>query len=707
MKKTVATGAVALLMTQVPLAAAQADPQVDSGLGSRFTLGVLPDTQFYSRYSTPDTGNLYMQRYGSEPYAAQTQFLVDHQKDLNIPFTTHLGDVVDQSDVEQEWQVADRSMKILEDGGMNYSILPGNHDLVNNGPGEFNKWFPASRAQRNSTFGGRYTSANSENEYHVFEAEGQKYLVLALGWRADDAALNWAQSVIDAHPDLPTILTSHEVNNIDGDGTTFLSKDYGEHLWQKLIRRNDQIFLTIGGHHHGAGYNVMTNDAGHEVVNVLQDYQMAYQGGNGLLGLLQFDLTAGELDMTALSPWVAKKPADKLNQFDHVVLDDEPDSWTVSMNFAERFAGFAPSWRPGEADDPDYAAAARDIVTRNYVEPHIEPGELPVDSKDFPVAERTAAHWRPGQTTLGGKKLNDGAAAGEGAVIPDVSGHGNDMTRAGLATRGAIGSRWDDVTYQTDKHPLSSDEGSLKWADPGANKQRLNWFETAKEAAVNNESFEDGYTFESCIKIDEAFDGDNAWMGAVSREGTRGEAGVKSEAEEPPATLAVSSLRELQWSMVPTKGQTEGGSNWSHEVPKGEWLHVAIVNDPKKNTVEMFVNGAPILRDVLDSTGLATAKDPWLIGASMWDGQPHNPWFGSIGETRITHGALTPDQWLTARAHNKPGEPNKPTDPTKPAEPGRPGGSVPGSSLPGGSSGSSVWGSSLAGSSLPGSSRTQ
>ena len=28
----------------------------DTDLGSRFTLGVLPDTQFYSRYSTPDTG---------------------------------------------------------------------------------------------------------------------------------------------------------------------------------------------------------------------------------------------------------------------------------------------------------------------------------------------------------------------------------------------------------------------------------------------------------------------------------------------------------------------------------------------------------------------------------------------------------------------------------------------------------------------------
>lgn len=619
--------------------------------GSRFTLGVLPDTQFYSRYSTPDTGNLFQQRYGSEPYAAQAQFLVDHQDELNIPFTTHLGDVVDQANVEQEWEVADRSMRILEDGGMNYSILPGNHDKLGTNPTPFTHWFSADRAAQNSTFGERYDAPNNESEFHIFEAEGQKYLVLALAWRADDATLDWAQSIIDAHPDLPTILTTHESANIDGDGNVFLSKDYGEHLWNRLISKNDQIFLTMGGHHHGAGYTVQTNDAGHDVVNVLQDYQMAYQGGNGLLGLLQFDLTGNELDMTALSPWVAKKDADSLNQFDHLILEDDADSWTVPMNFKERFAGFAPDWEPGEADDPDYAEQARAIVSNGYTEPKITAGQLPISADDYPVAERTAAHWRPGQATRDGVRLKDGDVAGQGTVVPDISGNGNDMTRAALATRGAIGSRDEDVRFTGDKHPLSADEGSLAWADPGANAQRLNWFETAADAAVNKETFADGYTFESFIKIDEAFDGDNAWMGALSREGSRGDIGVTEEGEEPPASLAVSSLREMQWSMVATEGKTQGASNWSHEVPKGEWLHVAIVNDPSKKTVEMFINGAPILRDVLDANGLASADEPWLMGAAMWAGNPANPWFGSIGETRLTHGALKEDRWLTARTH--------------------------------------------------------
>ena len=38
---------------------------------SSFLLGVLPDTQFYSRYSIPSSGELFMNRFGTEPYIEQ------------------------------------------------------------------------------------------------------------------------------------------------------------------------------------------------------------------------------------------------------------------------------------------------------------------------------------------------------------------------------------------------------------------------------------------------------------------------------------------------------------------------------------------------------------------------------------------------------------------------------------------------------------
>jgi hypothetical protein len=79
------------------------DDDGDGGTGkpqpalvSSFALAVLPDTQFYSRYATDAENQQFMRKYGSEPYQAQTRWVAEHAKALNIPFLVHLGDVVDQ-----------------------------------------------------------------------------------------------------------------------------------------------------------------------------------------------------------------------------------------------------------------------------------------------------------------------------------------------------------------------------------------------------------------------------------------------------------------------------------------------------------------------------------------------------------------------------------------------------------------------------------
>lgn len=630
---TVVSTAVASSLVVIAPATAAEDA------GSRFTLGVIPDTQFYSRYSTPETGNLASERYGSEPYQAQMEWLADNQDALNMEFATHLGDVVDQADVAGEWDVADKAMRVLDDSDLNYSILPGNHDMADDDP--FGTHFPASRAAGNDTFGERHEVPNQESEYHIFEAEGQQYLVLALAWRANDATLDWAQGVIDAHPDLPVILTTHEALNIDGQGQVFYSDDYGQGLWDKFIRKNDQIFLTMGGHHHGAGYRVDTNDAGHEVVSILQDYQMAYQGGNGLLGVLEFDLSGNELEMAALSPWVAKKPHAELTQFDKLILDGEGDSYRIPLNFQERFAGFAPEWEAGDGEEGDLAGKAKEIVAEGYQPYEITDDELPIDDQDYVQAEDTVFHWRPGQTTLDGKQLAEGEAAGRGSVIPDINGDGALTRESGLDDR---------VTYSTEHHPLSADAGSLYWSDP-AGKPAVAWFKSAPDAAINNVDTSRGYTFESFVKLPADFDGEkHGWGNAIARDSSIADLVDGSTDTDPTVMMGVSNLRELRWWAEPEEGS--GSTVWSHEVPTDEWMHVAVVNNPDRDTVEMFINGAPILRNAAGAQGLLPRELRWVMGAGMDDKRPQDPWYGWIGETRLVNSVIDEDEWLTARAHN-------------------------------------------------------
>ena len=64
-----------------------------------------------------------MNRFGTEPYIEQTKWLVANKDSLEIPFVTHLGDIVDRATQTAEWDVADEAMKVMEDGKLPYSIL--------------------------------------------------------------------------------------------------------------------------------------------------------------------------------------------------------------------------------------------------------------------------------------------------------------------------------------------------------------------------------------------------------------------------------------------------------------------------------------------------------------------------------------------------------------------------------------------------------
>lgn len=153
----------------------------------------------------------------------------------------------------------------------------------------------------------------------VFMAAGRRFLHLGLEMQPDDAALAWAQSVLARYPGMPTIVTTHQYLKPDGtrgaDPMLRLSVAQPAHndpeaLWTKFIAANDQIFLTLNGHEEGAARRIDLNRAGHEVPQLLSDYQGRRQSfrdvapgdprtdrfpgiGDGWLRLMDFDLTPG------------------------------------------------------------------------------------------------------------------------------------------------------------------------------------------------------------------------------------------------------------------------------------------------------------------------------------------------------------------------------------------------------------------------------
>jgi hypothetical protein len=50
-------------------------------------------------------------RYGTDPYRVHAEFLAENADALDLPFVTHLGDVVDRVDTPREWRAADVAMR--------------------------------------------------------------------------------------------------------------------------------------------------------------------------------------------------------------------------------------------------------------------------------------------------------------------------------------------------------------------------------------------------------------------------------------------------------------------------------------------------------------------------------------------------------------------------------------------------------------------
>ncbi|MEZ4332244.1 MAG: serine/threonine protein phosphatase [Myxococcota bacterium] len=127
------------------------------------------------------------------------------------------------------------------------------------------------------------------NSAQVFRAGGYAFLHFALEMQADDEVVAWVESVLAQHPNRPTILSTHDFLDprsqrranplVDLDRVDPEHHNSAEELFRKLIVKHDQIFLVLCGHHHGQGFRVDPNEAGHEVYQMLADYQDRGQVG--------------------------------------------------------------------------------------------------------------------------------------------------------------------------------------------------------------------------------------------------------------------------------------------------------------------------------------------------------------------------------------------------------------------------------------------
>jgi hypothetical protein len=577
------------------------------GERAQFTVIVMPDTQY-----------LFDQdRIHPVPLEESFEYVLNSAErkglqDDNVVFLAHLGDVT-QNGLAEEYAAATKVFDLLDDERVAYSVLAGNHDVGSGGNDQrgdspYLDTFNPKRFARSSTW--HAASPDGYNNAHIFRAGGREWLLLSLDWRMSTAGFAWADSVIKANPTLPVIVTTHDIVYADDSGAAYLD-DYGQQLWDGLIKDNDQIFLTLNGHYWPPGSTTMKNTAGNDVFLHITNYQNRYYGGAAMIRAYRFDLERGTIDVETFSPWISKlMAAGEANALaaQEAQLTSEVDRFSIALDFDQRFNGFAPV-------PPRPSRSAKEMLVRG-----------------------TVAYWR--FDGLG----SNGASVGGSTVVKDQTGLGNDLVFETVS-----GTPASALTWSSAYHPDQPGHASVAFTGQGS-PVKGSYFQTVASAPINGNEFEHGYTFEAFFYLPADWNSNqNAWTAILSRWGTAGQAGRSAgntDPNEPIVTLSLSGDRELQWCVYPLNLDDES-TNWGHELPLGAWWHVAVVNDGA--ITKLYVDGCEVARNPsTPANGLISLDLPWMLGGYEYQGTINQIFYGSIGDVRIVDRALPVSQFMVS-----------------------------------------------------------
>ncbi len=240
-----------------------------------YSMAVVGDTQYVSINNSENFHYIY-------------DYILDNVREKNIKFVVGLGDITD-SDSDEEWVLDIEEIKRMDDV-VPYSLVRGNHDSQT----RFNQY--VSYDGEKTAFADAYEDGSELNTYHTFSVGNIKYMVVCLDYGAKDEVLEWAGEVIEAHPDHNVIITTHSY--LFRDGSTLdendtcpptLSGGYnnGDHMWDKLIKKYENIVLVLSGHDPSESIvrSVSKGDNGNNVVQMLIDTQNVDKSNKDIGGL--------------------------------------------------------------------------------------------------------------------------------------------------------------------------------------------------------------------------------------------------------------------------------------------------------------------------------------------------------------------------------------------------------------------------------------
>ncbi|MFC0214007.1 S-layer homology domain-containing protein [Paenibacillus chartarius] len=257
-----------------------------------FSFVWMSDTQYYSE-SYPHI------------YEKIVNWIAENKEAKKIKYVAHTGDIVDEADKPIQWERADADMKVLENAGIPYGVLAGNHDVAGKAGAydQYWKYFGEDRFKNQPTWGGSID--NNRGHYDLVSSDGNDFIFIYMGWGIRDSDIEWMNKVLSEHPDRKAVLNFHEFLLVSGNRAPIADK-----IFEEVVKPNKNVFAVLSGHYHDAELLVDEMDDNGDGVNdrkvyqMLADYQGGPEGGQGYIRLLQFDIANNKMHVKTYSPYL-------------------------------------------------------------------------------------------------------------------------------------------------------------------------------------------------------------------------------------------------------------------------------------------------------------------------------------------------------------------------------------------------------------------
>ncbi|OLT55091.1 metallophosphoesterase [Cellulosimicrobium sp. CUA-896] len=297
-----------------------------------FTIAWESDTQYYNdNQGMPTDGS------GDEWYSHQEaihDFVLEARDEVNLQYLVHTGDIVDDWDQEHQWLNADPSYRKLDDAGLPYGVLAGNHDVGGAlaDYSQYSTYFGADRFSGNPWWGGDIQ--DNRGHYDLVSVQGVDLLLLYMGWAPGDEQIAWMNEVIAKYPERKVWINLHEYMLTTGG-----LGPIPQRILDEVVAPNPNVVLVSSGHYHDAFTRTDDFDddgdgvADRTVYSMLFDYQGLPEGGLGYLRLLHFD-NEGGADGTGRIVVRTYSPSLDVFDSDNAALNDPPGMQDFEIPYA-------------------------------------------------------------------------------------------------------------------------------------------------------------------------------------------------------------------------------------------------------------------------------------------------------------------------------------------------------------------------------------